>query len=205
MRACAPGPTTSEQVGEARPSRTAIMIPIRLQPQPDHIEPSGPWPSTCRRTRPTSILAFGSGSRAFRPQRRTSRFRFTDLVVGHVVAGHLRPPRQTKICRPLFSLEARGDILADPAMARHPSYRHYRHQRQGMIGWANCQTDTCRYRTRSSRRKGHRRPSGWVDVPADGWRVGEAATVTDTPAPRNPHPAANQCHILSVGHEHDRQ
>ena len=106
MRACAPGPTTSEQVGEARPSRTAIMIPIRLQPEPDHIEPSGPWPSACRRTRPTSILAFGSGSRAFRPQRRTSRFRFTDLVVGHVVAGPAKSSTTTQILSPFVLLRS---------------------------------------------------------------------------------------------------
>lgn len=49
--------------------------PIRLQPRHDINEPSGPRPSTCRWTRPTSILAFGSGSRAFRPQRRISQIR----------------------------------------------------------------------------------------------------------------------------------
>ena len=100
------GPTTSEQVGEVT-SRTAIMIPIRLQPEPDHIEPSGLWPSACRRTRPPSVLALRLRVSAFRPQRRTSRFRFTDLVVGHVVAGHhYVPPRQPKICRPLFYLRS---------------------------------------------------------------------------------------------------
>ena len=105
-RVSAPGPPTSEQVGEVT-SRTAIMIPIRLQPEPDHIEPSGLWPSACRRTRPPSVLALRLRVSAFRPQRRTSRFRFTDLVVGHVVAGHhYVPPRQPKIGRPLFYLRS---------------------------------------------------------------------------------------------------
>jgi hypothetical protein len=69
-----------------RPSRTAAMIPIRLQPRPDHIEASGPavhLPHESARPR-SSPSAPGLGLPA---PAATFRSLFTDLVVVGVVAG----------------------------------------------------------------------------------------------------------------------
>lgn len=69
--------------------------------------------------RPTSILAFGSGSR---PTGSAAIFRslVTDLVALGVAAGPTMSPRKPKICRPAFTLEARGDILPDPRYGAAP-------------------------------------------------------------------------------------
>ncbi len=107
------GADDSEQAGEAGPNRTALMIPIRLKPRPTSMRRPTFGRPPAARTRPTSILAFGSGSRAFRLQRRTSN---PDPPISSPSASSpvTYVPTTTQICRPSFTLEARGDILADP-------------------------------------------------------------------------------------------
>lgn len=81
MRASASGLTTSEQVGEVT-SRIAIMTPL------DNIETFGRRAPTCRRTRPTSVLALRLKVPALRLPGEPPN-RLADLVVaGHHHAFH---------------------------------------------------------------------------------------------------------------------
>jgi len=89
------------------------MIPIRLQPQPDINEPSGPWPSTCR-TNPADLdprLRLRVSGLPAPPA--NFHIGFTDLVVVGVVVGpsRLRPNSRKPV--PYPSKRERRDRFPD--------------------------------------------------------------------------------------------
>ena len=94
------GADDSEQAGEAT-EPDCHHDPIRLKPRPTSMRRPTFGRPPAARTRPTSILAFGSGSRASRLPAPISRFLVTDHGVIDVVAGLIQATAESQKPVPL--------------------------------------------------------------------------------------------------------